>query len=587
MQRRVEMSRDGGIDWAFAELARLGFDRHGRPDWSGCPGRTPGAAPSCNATPCSSTTHTGAEYQPLQHLSEDQARVLIYDSALTEYAALGFEYGYSVANRDALVIWEAQFGDFVNGAQSVIDEYLSSGEAKWGQQSGVVLLLPHGHEGQGPDHTSGRIERFLQLCAEGSMTVAVPSTPANYFHLLRRHVLDGVHRPMVVFTPKSMLRNKAAVSSVADFTDGRFQSVIDDDTVRSRGRPHVLLTSGKLYYELDGYRGHIRSPTPPSSGWSSSTRCHAADSSGCFTTIPALRYQMGPGRAGKPRSVDFPGTRAAGDDPDTSWHQTDLAARDGRPVGRIGPRSRGGTGRGDRCRICPDGVRRTMTTFLNFEHAIRDPSGQGSATVSSFRPWMNERGANRSATDGTAESAPASHRHARPNIADEFADLLALMDDVKRRGMISRLAVGFYDGWRPGRDEMADLVAIELGALTIDEGIQRQRRRRRGDANVTDITPTHPGATPPVPTLENRGKSVTSSRVTAGQSQAPFLKGLAPSGSEIVDRGISDRVGRGYELRVTQGRCPSGCIYEGVVSCGSPTINRGTAFTLRSGKRWG
>ena len=163
--------------------------------------------------------HTGAEYQPLQHLSDDQERVLIYDSALTEYAALGFEYGYSVANPEALVMWEAQFGDFVNGAQSVIDEYLSSGEAKWGQKSTVVLLLPHGHEGQGPDHTSGRIERFLQLCAEGSMTVAVPSTPANYFHLLRRHVFSGVRRPMVVFTPKSMLRNKAAVSSVADFTE--------------------------------------------------------------------------------------------------------------------------------------------------------------------------------------------------------------------------------------------------------------------------------------------------------------------------------------------------------------------------------
>ena len=129
------------------------------------------------------------------------------------------------------MLWEAQFGDFVNGAQSVIDEYLSSGEAKWGQQSGVVLLLPHGHEGQGPDHTSGRIERFLQLCAEGSMTVAVPSTPANYFHLLRRHALDGVHRPMVVFTPKSMLRNKAAVSPVDDFTTGRFEPVIDDTTV--------------------------------------------------------------------------------------------------------------------------------------------------------------------------------------------------------------------------------------------------------------------------------------------------------------------------------------------------------------------
>ncbi|NED63491.1 hypothetical protein G3I15_21410, partial [Streptomyces sp. SID10244] len=117
------------------------------------------------------------------------------------------------------VMWEAQFGDFVNGAQSIIDEFISSGEAKWGQLSDVVLLLPHGHEGQGPDHTSGRIERFLQLCAEGSMTVAVPSTPASYFHLLRRHVLDGISRPLVVFTPKSMLRNKQAVSPIEEFTD--------------------------------------------------------------------------------------------------------------------------------------------------------------------------------------------------------------------------------------------------------------------------------------------------------------------------------------------------------------------------------
>jgi 2-oxoglutarate decarboxylase len=198
--------------------------------------------------------NNGTEYLPLQHLSDDQARFLIYDSALTEYAALGFEYGYSVVNRDALVIWEAQFGDFTNGAQSVIDEYLSSGEAKWGQQSGVVLLLPHGQEGQGPDHTSGRIERFLQLCAEGSMTVAVPSTPANYFHLMRRHVLDGVHRPMVVFTPKSMLRNKAAVSAVQDFTSGKFESVLPDTTVDPKAVRRVLLTSGKLYYELDHYR---------------------------------------------------------------------------------------------------------------------------------------------------------------------------------------------------------------------------------------------------------------------------------------------------------------------------------------------
>jgi multifunctional 2-oxoglutarate metabolism enzyme len=253
LERRVEMSREGGIDWAFGELIALGsIAMEGR--LVRLSGQDTRRGTFVQRHSVLIDHKTGAEFLPLQHLSEDQARVLIYDSALTEYAALGFEYGYSVANRDAMVMWEAQFGDFVNGAQSVIDEYLSSGEAKWGQQSGVVLLLPHAHEGQGPDHTSGRIERFLQLCAEGSMTIAVPSTPANYFHLLRRHVLDGVHRPMVVFTPKSMLRNKAAVSSVADFTHGKFESVIADHGVDAADVKKVLLTSGKLYYELDAYR---------------------------------------------------------------------------------------------------------------------------------------------------------------------------------------------------------------------------------------------------------------------------------------------------------------------------------------------
>ena len=179
---------------------------------------------------------TGAEFTPLQLLASNGdgtptgGKFMVYDSALSEFAAVGFEYGYSVGNPDALVLWEAQFGDFVNGAQSIIDEFISSGEAKWGQLSDVVLLLPHGHEGQGPDHTSGRIERFLLLWAEGSMTIAVPSTPANYFHLLRRHALDGIHRPLIVFTPKSMLRNKAAVSDIRDFTEQKFRSVIEEPT---------------------------------------------------------------------------------------------------------------------------------------------------------------------------------------------------------------------------------------------------------------------------------------------------------------------------------------------------------------------
>jgi len=253
LNRRVEMSRKGGIDWAFAELLALGsVAMEGR--LVRLSGQDSRRGTFVQRHSVLIDHHTGAEFHPLQHLSDDQERVLVYDSALTEYAALGFEYGYSVANPEALVMWEAQFGDFVNGAQSVIDEYLSSGEAKWGQKSTVVLLLPHAHEGQGPDHTSGRIERFLQLCAEGSMTVVVPSTPANYFHLLRRHVFSGVRRPMVVFTPKSMLRNKAAVSSVADFTEQKVQMVIPDTVTDPTVVRTVLLTSGKFYYELDAYR---------------------------------------------------------------------------------------------------------------------------------------------------------------------------------------------------------------------------------------------------------------------------------------------------------------------------------------------
>ena len=253
LERRAEMTRTGGIDWAFGELIAFGsIAMNGRlVRLSGQDSRR-GTFVQRHAVLID--RNNGKEYVPLQNLSDTQGKFLAYDSALTEYAGLGFEYGYSVANRDALVLWEAQFGDFVNGAQSVIDEYLSSGEAKWGQQTGVVLLLPHGHEGQGPDHTSGRIERFLQLCAEGSMMVAVPSTPANYFHLLRRHVFDGVHRPMIVFTPKSMLRNKAAVSPVEEFTNGKFRSVITDSSVEAGAVRKVLLTSGKLYYELDAYR---------------------------------------------------------------------------------------------------------------------------------------------------------------------------------------------------------------------------------------------------------------------------------------------------------------------------------------------
>jgi 2-oxoglutarate decarboxylase len=250
LERRAKMSVEGGVDWAYGELLALGS--------LVLEGKTVRLSGQDTRRGTFTQRHsvvidrrTGAEYTPLQNLTGAEGKFLAYDSALSEFAAVGFEYGYSVGNPDAMVLWEAQFGDFVNGAQSIIDEFISSGEAKWGQRSDVVLLLPHGHEGQGPDHTSGRIERFLLLCAEGSMTVAVPSTPANYFHLLRRHATDGVHRPLVVFTPKSMLRSKAAVSAVEDFTEGKFMSVIDDPNVADPSAvTKIVLCSGKLYWEL-------------------------------------------------------------------------------------------------------------------------------------------------------------------------------------------------------------------------------------------------------------------------------------------------------------------------------------------------
>ncbi|MEU5841809.1 multifunctional oxoglutarate decarboxylase/oxoglutarate dehydrogenase thiamine pyrophosphate-binding subunit/dihydrolipoyllysine-residue succinyltransferase subunit [Rhodococcus sp. NPDC047139] len=257
LEKRREMSRNGKIDWAFAELlAFASLAEEGA--LVRLAGQDSRRGTFTQRHSVIIDRKTGDEYNPIATLATQAGnggRFMVYDSALTEFAGLGFEYGYSVGNPDALVLWEAQFGDFVNGAQSIIDEFISSGEAKWGQLSDVVLLLPHGHEGQGPDHTSGRIERWLQLCAEGSMTVAVPSTPASYFHLLRRHHLDGIRRPLVVFTPKSMLRNKAAVSNVEDFTQGKFRSLLEEipyeEGTADRSKvTRVLLTSGKIYWEL-------------------------------------------------------------------------------------------------------------------------------------------------------------------------------------------------------------------------------------------------------------------------------------------------------------------------------------------------
>ena len=250
LERREKMSREGGIDWGFAEIAALGSL-----SMEGVPVRLAGQDSRRGTfVQRHSVFHdreNDNEWYPLHNLSDDQAPLWIYDSLLSEYAALGFEYGYSVERPDALVMWEAQFGDFVNGAQTVIDEFISSAEQKWSQSSSLVMLLPHGYEGQGPDHSSARIERFLQLCAENNMVVAQPSTGANHFHLLRRQAYARPRKPLIVFTPKQLLRLKAAASSVEDFTTGGFQEVIGDASITDANAvDKVLLCSGRVYYDL-------------------------------------------------------------------------------------------------------------------------------------------------------------------------------------------------------------------------------------------------------------------------------------------------------------------------------------------------
>ncbi|MCL3820086.1 multifunctional oxoglutarate decarboxylase/oxoglutarate dehydrogenase thiamine pyrophosphate-binding subunit/dihydrolipoyllysine-residue succinyltransferase subunit [Aeromicrobium wangtongii] len=249
LQRRAQSISAGPIDWGTGEILAMGsLLLDGRPIRISGQDTRRGTFSSRFATIIDRTN--ADEWTPLANVGDEQATFHVYDSLLSEYAALGFEYGYSVARPEALTIWEAQFGDFVNGAQSVIDEYISSGETKWGQKSGVVLLLPHGYEGQGPDHSSARIERFLTLCADDAMTIAQPSTPASYFHLLRRQALESEHRPLVVFTPKSMLRSKAAASQPEDFTAGSFRPVIGDDKVDPASVERVLVCSGRVTWDL-------------------------------------------------------------------------------------------------------------------------------------------------------------------------------------------------------------------------------------------------------------------------------------------------------------------------------------------------
>ncbi len=255
LQRRAAAIADGPIDWGTGEILAFGsLLMDGRPVRLAGQDSRRGTFVSRFATIIDRVN--ADEWTPLTNLTEDQAKFHVYDSLLSEYAALGFEYGYSVARPEALVLWEAQFGDFVNGAQTVIDEFISAGQTKWRQQSGVVLLLPHGYEGQGPDHSSARIERFLTMSAEDAMVVAQPSTPASYFHLLRRHSLGEEHRPLIVFTPKSMLKRKEAASQPADFVgDTTFRPFIGDAAADASQVETLIMCSGRVTWDLMVERG--------------------------------------------------------------------------------------------------------------------------------------------------------------------------------------------------------------------------------------------------------------------------------------------------------------------------------------------
>ena len=245
--KRTQMLDESTVDWAAGEMLAFGsLLLEGHPIRMS--GQDVRRGTFSNRHAVVVDKENGKDLFPLRSLVKDPNQFHIYDSLLSEYAVMGFEYGYSVEREDALVIWEAQFGDFANGAQTVVDEFISSALQKWGERSSIVLLLPHGYEGQGPDHSSGRIERFLTLCAEQNMTVAQPSTPASYFHLLRWHMKNPARRPLIVFEPKSMLRLKAAASGLKDFTTGTFKPFIPDNKVSNVTR--LIFTSGRVYYDL-------------------------------------------------------------------------------------------------------------------------------------------------------------------------------------------------------------------------------------------------------------------------------------------------------------------------------------------------
>jgi 2-oxoglutarate dehydrogenase E1 component len=249
LERRRESLAEGGIDWGHAEaLAFASLLEEGIPIRLSGQDTERGTFSHRHAV--LHDPATGEMHTPLQHLPGATASFEIYNSPLSEYAALAFEHGYSIAAPDALVLWEAQFGDFVNGAQIVVDQFIVSGRSKWGQTSRLVLLLPHGYEGNGPEHSSARLERFLQLAAQDNIRVVNCTTAGQFFHLLRRQALDATARPLVVMTPKGLLRLREATSSLEDLSESSFQPVLDDSAADHARARRLVLCSGKVYYDI-------------------------------------------------------------------------------------------------------------------------------------------------------------------------------------------------------------------------------------------------------------------------------------------------------------------------------------------------
>ncbi|MFW6289742.1 MAG: 2-oxoglutarate dehydrogenase E1 component, partial [Mariniphaga sp.] len=250
---RRMMIHEDRLDWAMAELLAYGtLADEGHPVRLSGQDSERGTFAHRHASFV--VEGTDEKYFPLKHISENQAKVYVYNSTLSEYAVMGFEYGFALAQPNGLTIWEAQFGDFNNVAQVVIDQYITSAYEKWGMMNNLVLFLPHGYEGQGPEHSSGRIERFLELSANNNIQVLVPTTPANMFHLLRRQVKMKIRLPLVVFTPKSLLRHPQVVSTIDELANGRFHEVIDDPLARPEEVEKVVFTTGRLYYSLEKHK---------------------------------------------------------------------------------------------------------------------------------------------------------------------------------------------------------------------------------------------------------------------------------------------------------------------------------------------